>query len=577
MLKMMNNSILMDQYNFSTESECLFAQKWREMFLPGTINTYQFKLRNAHTILEETKDVIRMIKKQNISTANLPDLLLECKKHLEKDRCIKKYYRELLSSLLNSLKPKFEKNELFKLEFRINNALKSISPTYKQHLIVELQAAIEQNNLEDVEHYSELLASELVNSGWSPRSLERLVKITFMNKKDGDLFESKWLNFVEKINTQLEEFNCYFKLSKNDFDSLSIINMPDINIVKGIDIYSSLRRGKEHVQIDSYYLCETTMSHYEDMNSAIENCKSQLAGKQSILSFFHIDLERPQHLLVVFPNNIKAVNYELRIESAINKTYIGVNINSTFEIMKNERLLLDDRQRLSNFFRQYDLSIHAPSLETIYSNLWSSLESLLLIGHHSSNIEHIKKTVPALLCGNYIQRLLQNFLFDCKRAKATFDMDDVNCIFDVLTNQEKQEEFLEYFNDYTLLKQRCLELIDVLSNSNNLKEVLTNHHNNMTWHIQRMYRVRNNLVHSATVERDIKLLIEHMHFYTRNSLHEILLKLNKYQFNSLGDLYMAVEDNYNTLIEVLTPVKGKIESYDHEIIFEGPLFIYHNY
>ncbi|WP_206781153.1 hypothetical protein, partial [Bacillus thuringiensis] len=74
-------------------------------------------------------------------------------------------------------------------------------------------------------------------------------------------------------------------------------------------------------------------------------------------------------------------------------------------------------------------------------------------------------------------------------------------------------------HDYTLLKQRLVELSSDLSNSKTYKETISNHFNNLTWHIQRLYRVRNNLVHAAKAEKDINLLIEHLHFYLRYTIN----------------------------------------------------------
>lgn len=61
--------------------------------------------------------------------------------------------------------------EVLKKNYRLNNALKFISGTYKDNLIKGLEEAINTSNFSEVEHYSELLASELVYSGWSPRKL----------------------------------------------------------------------------------------------------------------------------------------------------------------------------------------------------------------------------------------------------------------------------------------------------------------------------------------------------------------------------------------------------------------------
>lgn len=117
----LNDSILKRRYELQTDGQILFYQKWREMFHHKTMNTYQVKLRNTHYILEETLTVLEYIKQGIISISNLKDLLLECKKLIEKDICLRKNFLELQKTLMISLrkiKDDQQKSDLLKLEYR---------------------------------------------------------------------------------------------------------------------------------------------------------------------------------------------------------------------------------------------------------------------------------------------------------------------------------------------------------------------------------------------------------------------------------------------------------------------------
>ncbi|PEW57166.1 hypothetical protein CN448_31885 [Bacillus cereus] len=165
----LNNSHLKEINNICTESQCVFIQKWRELLFHKTINTYQFRLRNSHSILKETKEVLEYIKSGILSAANLHDLILECRKHLEKDICFRKHFPELLSSLLNGLKVIRKndtlKSDVLKLEYRLNYALKIISANYSDKIIIELENAISNSTFDDVEVLTELLTTELIQAG----------------------------------------------------------------------------------------------------------------------------------------------------------------------------------------------------------------------------------------------------------------------------------------------------------------------------------------------------------------------------------------------------------------------------
>ncbi|MCA0149711.1 hypothetical protein LCD52_13000 [Rossellomorea vietnamensis] len=589
----LNNSTLQELYKFSSDGQCLFIQKWSELFFYKTINTYQFKLRNSHTILKETKSVLDLMKSHSISPANLKDLIQECKKHLEKDLSFKKHYRDLLDTLIKNLKLKStDKNDLLQLEYRLNNALRFITNTYKKNLISDLETAISQNEFEEIEHFTDLLASELVNQGWSPASLNRLLQIYFTSAKCLEkTFEERWENFIKEINKNEGYFHCYFKIDETDHHFIDNLKASDLKVVSGEELLKTFININTHVQKESFYLEERVEAHYEDMRSAVEKSRYQLAIKQSILSYFGTYLEDFSKVLVIFPDENKIVDFELRSENNLEVEPIDDDIHLVVSLLKDETLLEEDRQRLLNFFRQYDLSIKAFSIETKYSNLWSSIESLLVTGHHESLIDHIKKIIPSIMCSNYVQRLLYNFLEDCYRAglrplfnAELIDKGKQDCLinlFKLFTEDEnKLEDFINSLDDYTLLKQRCIEISKSLSDSKTLRDLMTNHFNTLTWHIQRLYRVRNNLVHAATAEKDITLLIEHLHFYIRSTIHELVSKIQNKEFNSLGNLYLAIEDNYYALIEILmknisdSPKKGPINRYESDLIFEGPIFIY---
>lgn len=581
----------MDNYNYSSESQCLFLQKWRELLFYKTINSYQFKMRNIYSILKEINEVISDIKTDTISMANIHDLILETKKLLVKDPVVRRYYTDLLGSLSKELKPKVsEKNELLKLEYRVNYALEIIKSSYLENLIDYLEEVITNDELDQIESLTEVLTSQLINTGWSYRSLHRLGTIIFLSKDLPD-FQSKWDKFKALIKSEKGLYHCYFEIKVKEKE-ISNIESADIKLISGQEIIDTFpNTGTNHIKVDGIYIAEQAEAFEEDMYSAIDECKHALSVKQSILSFYGVEAELTNTVLIIFPNEEKLVPFTLLKENLFYQEPNDEDIMKTSYTLKNELIDKEDRQRLLNFFRQYDVSVSALTVETAYTSLWSALESLLVTGHHPSNIEHIKKLVPSVMCSTYIQRNLKNFLYDCNRVgiQPTFEenalnikdpgIQDIRNLFQILKDESELQNLLSNMNDYSLLKQRCTELSNDLANSESLNKLISSHYNTISMHIQRLYRVRNNLVHAANVEKDIILLIQHLHSYTRVTIIDLVKKLVELNFRSLGQLFMAIEDNHYTLIEVLREnikdsPKNQIKDYDPELIFSGPIFNY---
>ncbi|MEK3992814.1 hypothetical protein [Robertmurraya sp. FSL R5-0851] len=148
----------------------------------------------------------------------------------------------------------------------------------------------------------------------------------------------------------------------------------------------------------------------------------------------------------------------------------------------------------------------------------------------------------------------------------------------MLTDPAASSNLVSGISDYTLLSQRCQEIISALENSKTLFDFISNHYKTTSWHIQRIYRIRNNLVHAAFVERDINLIIDHLNFYIRSTISVLIDRLHGFQFNNLGEIFMAIEDNYFSLIAVLeenikNSSRGNILFYDKDMVFKGPIFI----
>ncbi|MCM3393148.1 hypothetical protein [Cytobacillus oceanisediminis] len=588
----LNDSILKGIYQFNTESQCLFIQKWRELLFYKTINSYQYKLRNIHSILSEIKNLINDIKLgTTISISNLKDLILETKKLLEKDIVIRKHYRELLGSLSSGLKPSIsEKNELLKLEYRVNYALEIISPTYLENIINDLHNAIVNNETEIIEPLIETLTTQLINSGWSSRSLHRLGKVIFLTKNDQD-FDTKWEKFLNLIKADKGLYHCYFEV-QIDEGELKKFESAGIRVVSGLDIIQSFEKiGSHHIKESGFYIEEEAEAFHEDMYTAVNNCKHKISLKQSVLSFYGTKVIFQNAVNIIFPNEEKLVPFRLIDGNSLFYEPSEEDILTTSQTIKNELINKDDRIRLQNFYRQYAVSISTSSNETTFSSLWSALESLLVTGHHQSNIEHIKKIVPSVMCSRFVPRLLKNFLYDCNRVgvqpsykgtrinTATPGEQDLKALFNIFKDETEYQNLITNINDYVLLNRRCIELKNDLENSETLNKLMTGHYNTISMHIQRLYRVRNNLVHSANVEKDIDLLVEHLHFYTRSTISELVHRLTWHNFKSLGELFMIIEDNYYALIEILkenikNSPKKNIKDYDPDIIFSGPIFNY---
>ncbi|MEK3992813.1 hypothetical protein [Robertmurraya sp. FSL R5-0851] len=331
----LNNSILISTFNITNDAEMLFIQKWREMFFFKTINTYQVKLRNTHSILEEIKDVLEYIKKDIISPSNIHELIAECRKHLEKDICLRKHHPDLLNSLLRGLKGikknETEKSDTLRLEYRLKYSLNIISSSYLDLIIGELENSITNNDLTNIEHLTDVLGTELINNGWSSRSLHRLVKVYFLNKSNQQPFSNKWEEFKSAIKSRRGIFHCHYKLDQNQ--SIENLMHAGLSVLSGSEILSSFNNvDPNHFDINAFYIQIISEAYIEDIHSAVYTSTNQLSEKISLLSYYEIPITNFTHCVVIMPDEERVTSYELKSKELIYDNIDSESIETTKEI-----------------------------------------------------------------------------------------------------------------------------------------------------------------------------------------------------------------------------------------------------
>ncbi|MCM2675490.1 hypothetical protein [Alkalicoccobacillus plakortidis] len=589
MLAKLNNSILKNIHGFTTDSQCLFYQKLNELLFHKTNYSYQYKLRNIHSILNEILEVIPAIRDTEISSSNLNDLINEAKTYLQNDYIIRTYYSDVQKTLVRCLKEKpNNKNELLALEYRIKTTLELITPLYFNLVIDSLEISINEQNSRQIEILNELLVTQLINKGWSTRGLKTISNYVFEKKLQYN-FERKWRAFKRIITEEKTLFHCYIEFPHEDYSD-ELDSKTNIQFMTGFDILSTFPNiNQDNIKKNGLFIEEKIEAFKFDLPSVSLICAQSFAKKQAILSFHHMHINFPEHLYIVSPNEKRLNVVRVFKETSKKTTDNEIDFDYSYNIIRNELVSNNDKERFTNFFSQYHISINSNSIESEYSSLWSALESLLVTGHHNNKIDHIKSIIPSLLANKYVYSILKNFLIDCYRVGVIpiFNNqyinihkpseEDIRKLFRMFQSQNELQNFKDSLKDYTLLDQRLEEISNILLNSESLKKQLEKHFSKISTHVQRLYRVRNHLVHNSHVEKDISLLLNHLHFYTRLTALELIVNSQTSDEKSIGQSLLKIEDSYQATIEVLndnirsSPKRGEIANFSENLIFDSLL------
>lgn len=319
-------------------------------------------------------------------------------------------------------------------------------------------------------------------------------------------------------------------------------------IVKELDPYEAIS--------EAYQRLDIFFSFYR----VISNRGTQLLGKNGLVICDAEEMKLP-----VVTNGYKAIELEPRInlESTIDNMVIGCqkkDIHTYYHLQKMIRL--------------YNMALIQPDLSDGFVNLWSILEVASSDASLDSKIKNVVHSILPILQNDYYYKIFSSILDDLSNNLSKADMrmlfekvkegkdDRLHKIiaFIVLPQYEKlREEFFEKLRDFPNIRQKIYKIYITKDNKNKMIKISDTYAQRIEWHLYRLYRVRNAIVHAGDTDRNIRVLGEHLHIYCDSVIIELITKL-------------ASNDNLSTVKDVLIDTKlllGKKKEY----LKEGGAFV----
>ncbi|MCM1214221.1 MAG: hypothetical protein NC331_01895 [Lachnospiraceae bacterium] len=178
-----------------------FYQLWQELMHKKTLDIYQYRI---FTSLSAMKELVLVIEKTKeglfISDANIEACRKELLFLLNRDKVMEMHYRTISNSLRNVLgkapKSDAEKNRLL---YRLKYAINQIEHTYFEMALDGLKRAIIDCNIEDIEVYSNVVASQAVYNGWSAAALKELLRFFTIEEMKEKEFGEQWNAFSRQL------------------------------------------------------------------------------------------------------------------------------------------------------------------------------------------------------------------------------------------------------------------------------------------------------------------------------------------------------------------------------------------
>ncbi|MDO5148266.1 MAG: hypothetical protein ACI4KB_13875 [Oscillospiraceae bacterium] len=555
------------------EKYFFFLQLWHELLDQRTLDIYQYRLFNTYSSLNELISVIDKTFSGIFTTNhNIDACVDECAQIVKKDIILKKHNISLWRALVNHLNQKHgQKSEQLSLKFQATYAISILGESYIHWIFDEIKNDIDNGNNEDLVYHTQVLISQCIYNGWSTKSLYQCDRF-FYNSFKPETSDERWEYFKNNLLSSERDFKIFVNiknLSLQHSEILSDVLCLDVNtgasiVQKKFDtdkdkLKNLFERDKKYVE---YQL------KAKDIYSASNLAIKKISDKINTLSFYNIINAWDMHNINIIAVDVMSRHFKSLSCEDLFKTYDYID-SSGFVFENTINIIQDSRykkigDKLLGAFSYANISRASFFHEEKYMTLWIALESLSRTEMCSDIISNVKITVPAALSIRYLFRILRNFAEDMIRCNVDLNFSTTNfdiknssksqLVKDIITIMKNDVLYYELENKCScscLLLHRIKEVRKIITDLDYLIQKYKNYYNHILWQIQRLYRIRNEIAHSASTENlSLTIYTEHLYDYLSTFISEIISCVSENNLTTLEEVFCKIQDNYSVFKEI---------------------------
>lgn len=204
-------------------------------------------------------------------------------------------------------------------------------------------------------------------------------------------------------------------------------------------------------------------------------------------------------------------------------------------------LVFDSQEALYYIDRavvMHNTAISERNLSNGFLNLWSALEVLFVESQSKSKLNDVEAKLIPILQKDYVSEIfgqLEDYLEENmgeayveNLKEEVTEYNDDTWLAELLILDEYEGCRTKIKNDlkeYPVLRSRISQVSSIFKTKKSALNEIERYTQRVKWHLRRLYRTRNAIIHSGEEAKNIKLLGEHLHSYLDCCLYEIITKL----------------------------------------------------
>jgi hypothetical protein len=537
-----------------TEAQHYFVSCWHNVIHEQSLDSHRIKTMNPRNILRE---LIRIVSAPHANDADRDMVRKEAELILKGDRVLQlPPLAAAVEKLLYQLKKTGEKFGQSGLGVHLaREVLEHVDTDYVrvalEHLDGLVKSGVSVPDKEAIYQATGSLLSTLVDTGASLESLYQLYRnILVPWKRSGYQFNRKYGLLKTLVLKAPTEHKVLFAIdgvtNETDFPS----KMGDVaffNEVKTWSLNSDPLRAYATPQSRRLF-AEVTVTA-RDVRVAGTEAYEKI-GNILDLTRFEYERERVQlstEFLVQETGRLvgKKLVRRFSIPKMVPNPVVGIGtqelslfVSSVNQLLSSARFQQEDRDRVLSAFRLYRQGADATSFDSKLVTWWSAIEYLIRGKGQKQIGTVVENGLTPLLCLIYGEKLLLDVRHTLTQARAQVVDPTTNTPLPYRNMEIRDLRRLFSRSDISILvsdavksdpfvRERVQRVLSVLSSAPTYLAMLKEHEQRVRWQIQRLWRARCDIVHSARLHFSGVLLCANLESYLKVILTALLAELRQ--------------------------------------------------
>ena len=556
-----------------------FFQRLEEMLFHYSDDIVRTPIHNTRTLIEEYLKNEAKMQQGEVGAYQIEQILDELSHSVEQDKILHKNLSDKTTLMIAESIKKEKKPAIIYLKSKIPKR------TYYDWCIKYLNENIfEPNHKKGIEFAARTWIVEVISYGYTPEYIYKHVQAVMKNKtlNPKELFT----NFIESFSFSQKEFRVYFVFSsaitpyKTLFQQRIGVTFEDDG-----NFYKIKKRKNDCIG----YIDNKSLDRYKATYRANDYVDTFIRYYK-VISNRRNELVRPN--VMVNQKNSKSF-YFLERKSFGYRAYEPEPKFNLQELVDNiilncQKKPKDTYLHLNKIVNLHNEAISQQDLNDGFLNFWSILEVISSSIECESKIEKVIYGITPILKKDFFTATLENIDQDLHDnlndkdyenlimqtySKETHEINYIGRFIFLPEFEKLREEYFEKLSQFPVIRAKIYRLWELRESKSQLLNFCNKYEQRIKWHLYRLYRTRNAIVHSGESHIRIQSLGEHLHIYVDRIITELLIKLSSEEtLQSISDVLIDTKYLMSLMLKNFEE-NSAVEDEDLKLLSQGFFYV----